>query len=78
MRWRNEQGDASSRDISRPEVVEAYYAVNNVIDVHNQLQQYQLKLEKEWVTKDCWFLSVHNTGGHLHRGCLIPYQNRDQ
>ena len=30
-------------------------AVSNVVDAHNQARQFQLRLEKRWVTRDCWF-----------------------
>ena len=76
MRWRNERGDASSRDIQRPEVVGAYYAVNNVIDVHNQLRQYELKLEKKWVTTDCWFRLFTTLVGICTVDAYRLYQNR--
>ena len=43
------------RKVARPEVVSKSYKHSNSVDVHNHLRQACLKLEKKWVTLDCWF-----------------------
>jgi hypothetical protein len=36
-------------------VISEYFNDSNVIDSHNQARQGELRLEKRWVTHDCWF-----------------------
>jgi hypothetical protein len=38
-----------------PQVISNFFAGSNVIDMHNQLHQDLLKLEKKWVTQNPWF-----------------------
>jgi hypothetical protein len=60
MKFPDEYGNINIREISRPEVVSAYFNDSNCVDVHNQLRQYALKLEKKWVTTNPYF-RLHTT-----------------
>ena len=46
------------RNVDRPQVVEEFFADSNSIDKNNQARQYELALEKRWVTKDPYFRLV--------------------
>lgn len=48
-------GNTCERAVPRPTVISEYFADSNKIDIHNQVRQGELKLEKRWKTKDCWF-----------------------
>jgi hypothetical protein len=54
-RWKDDNNNTRTRDVPRPDVVAKYYEGCNVIDVHNQSRQYNLRLEKHWVTEDGFF-----------------------
>ena len=41
-----------TRYVPRPEIIANYYRDANCIDMHNQLQQDGLALEKKWITQD--------------------------
>ena len=55
MKWTDHHGNIHVRNVARPEVVSKFYKHSNSVDVHNHLRQACLKLEKKWVTLDCWF-----------------------
>ena len=48
------------RLVPRPEVCSKYYIHSNKIDVHNQCRQFELRLEKHWVTH-CGFFRIVTT-----------------
>jgi hypothetical protein len=48
-------GNVCVRDVVRPAIIADYFSDSNIIDSHNHVRQGELKLEKHWVTKDCWF-----------------------
>ena len=43
------------RTVPRPEIVGKYYSMNGGIDVHNNMRQGDLALEKHWVTHNGYF-----------------------
>ena len=49
--FRDARGAAEQREVQRPRCVAEYFAKCQVVDVHNQLRQYELALEKAWVPK---------------------------
>lgn len=55
MKWSDDHGNINIRKVSRPSVLSEFFKNSNSVDVHNHLRQYCLKLEKKWVTNDCWF-----------------------
>ena len=44
--------------IERPDIVSRYFLHSNVIDVGNQLRQFDLKLENFWVTSCGYFCII--------------------
>jgi hypothetical protein len=60
MKFPDEHGNIHIREVPRPAVISEYFAACNSVDVHNQLRQYALKLEKKWVTTDPYF-RLHTT-----------------
>ncbi len=50
IRFPDQFGNLTFRNIPRPEIVNEYYKYNNVIDVHNNYRQHNLGLEKKWIT----------------------------
>ena len=46
MKFTDQFGNIQIRKISRPEVISMYFQDSNFVDVHNQLRQYALRLEK--------------------------------
>ena len=44
------------RNVQIPEACSVYYHYSNLIDIHNQTRQNDLKLEKYWVTTDGYFI----------------------
>ena len=55
MKLSDNHGNIHICKVSRPAVISKFLKHGNSVDVHNHLRQYSLKLEKKWVTLDCWF-----------------------
>ena len=55
VRYNDEYGNVVSRFIDRPQIIADYYEDSNVIDVHNQVRQSIIGLERNWVTQDGFF-----------------------
>jgi hypothetical protein len=64
-RWKDENGNTNSRDIPRPEVCSKYFNFSNSIDVHNQSRQFDLKLEKHWLTNNGYFRIITTLFGMM-------------
>jgi hypothetical protein len=47
-RWKDENSFSNARPVSRPQIVSNYFKKSNVIDTHNHVRQFELKLEKHW------------------------------
>ena len=54
-RWTDRHRNTHCRKIDRPRVVSTYFERSNCIDVHNQVRQAEVALEKCWVTKCGYF-----------------------
>jgi hypothetical protein len=54
-RFPDAYGNVAQRSVPRPDVISRYFNDSNVIDSHNQSRQYELALEKRWITQDPWF-----------------------
>jgi hypothetical protein len=50
----DEHGNVAQRSVPRPDVISKYFNDSNVIATHNQSRQFELALEKRWVTHDCF------------------------
>jgi hypothetical protein len=51
----DEYNNVASRAIDRPFIISEYFTSSNCIDAHNHIRQGVLKLEKHWVTQQCWY-----------------------
>jgi len=85
-KWKDENNNTLCRDVPRPEICAKYFEHSNCIDVHNQSRQFDLRLEKFWITEcgyfrnlttvfgicvvDCWKGYMH----HLPKG---PHRHKD-
>ena len=54
-RFPDKFGNVCIRHVGRPEIVSTYFEFSNQTDMHNQSRQYDLGLEKRWVTQDPYF-----------------------
>lgn len=54
-RFPDKFGNMCVRHVARPEVVSNYFKFSNVVDLHNQARQFDLALEKKWVTHNGYF-----------------------
>ena len=43
------------RNVDRPQVIGYFFANSNSIDTHNHIRQFELALEKKWITQDAYF-----------------------
>ena len=58
-KYRDKNGNCRQQNIACPACCSQYFSVSNVIDIHNQLRQKNLWLEKHWVTQ-CRFFHIFN------------------
>ena len=54
-RYPDKYGNVCCRHVSRPEIISNYFKFSNVVDLHNQARQFELALEKKWVTQEAYF-----------------------
>ena len=54
-RFPDKFGNVCVRHVARPSILGTYFQVSNKVDLHNQARQYELKLEKKWVTTNPYF-----------------------
>ena len=86
-KWKDNNLNTHVRKIDRPHIAHLYFSQSNAIDVLNQARQFELRLEKHWITKDGFFRIMTTLFGvtvvdawngykwHLHRNhrhCNIP------
>jgi hypothetical protein len=55
MKYTDSFCNICTRNADRPQVLSNFFAGSNVIDMHNQLPQDLLRLEKSWITQSPWF-----------------------
>jgi hypothetical protein len=60
MKFPTENHNVGIRYVDRPDVLSKYFQDSNCVDRHNQARQFELHLEKSWVTMDPWF-RLHTT-----------------
>jgi hypothetical protein len=48
-------GNVKTRNVRRPQLISHYFSLSNRIDNHNHARQYELALEKQWVTQSGFF-----------------------
>lgn len=54
-RYPDRHGNVHVREVPRPRIVSTYFDKSNAIDSHNHVRQFELALEKFWVTQNPWF-----------------------
>ena len=59
-RWKDDNGATIIKLVERPDVICRYFEYSNVIDFGNQSRQFDLKLEKFWVT-GCGYFRINTT-----------------
>ena len=62
-----------THNIPCPDVISKYFGSSNTVDLFNQSQQFDLKLEKHWVTKDGYFCLVTSLFGIVVTDCWKAY-----
>ena len=55
MKYTDDYGNVQIRLIDCPDIVSCFYKDSNLIDMHNQVRQSELALEKKWVTQCGYF-----------------------
>jgi hypothetical protein len=55
MKYGDDYGNVCIRLIDRPDVISRFFKDSNIIDMHNQVRQDELGLEKSWVSTDGYF-----------------------
>ena len=48
-------GNVCVRQVARPQILSTYFKYSNAVDLHNQARQYDLALEKKWITQNGYF-----------------------
>ena len=51
-RFLDKFGNVCVRHVDRPEIISNFFTYSNCVDVHNQVRQFDLALEKKWVTQN--------------------------
>ncbi len=54
-KWKDENNNTQTRRVPRPDIIDRYFRKSNLVDLHNQARQSELRLEKHWVTQTCYF-----------------------
>ncbi len=73
-RWTDRHQNTHCRKIDRPRVVSTYFERSNCIDIHNQVRQAELALEKCWVTKCGYFRIITTLFGITVTDCWKAYR----
>jgi hypothetical protein len=60
MKYTDDWGNVHVRYVDRPEIISKFFERSNMIDKHNQLRQFELALEKRWLTQNPFF-RLHTT-----------------
>jgi len=55
MKYTDGYGNLCTWEVKCPEVISDFFECSNTIDWQNQSRQFDLGLDKSWVTKDCFF-----------------------
>jgi hypothetical protein len=54
-RFKDNNSNLVSRPVDRPHLISTYFLRSNAVDKHNHVRQFELRLEKHWLTMNCWF-----------------------
>jgi len=57
-KWKDQFNNTCTRYVPRPDIIAKYFQHSNVVDVGNQSRQFDLKLEKMWVTECGFFRNI--------------------
>ncbi len=60
MKFPDAFGNVHVRSVPRPEVISDFFDDSNCVDIHNQLRQFAIKLEKKWITSDAYFVFIRH------------------
>ena len=71
-------GNVCVHQVARPAVLSTYFQYSNSIDLHNQSWQYDLALEKKWVTQDPYFRLYTTSIGMLVTDMWKIYRESSQ
>lgn len=55
MKFTNNFGNIHVRDVDRPDTVSKFFQESNCVDMHTQARQFELALEKKWLTDNAHF-----------------------
>ena len=55
MKYMDDHGNVCVRLVERPDIISKFFQDSNSIDKHNQSRQFDLALEKTWLTQDPYF-----------------------
>ena len=73
-RFVGDDNNVRARRVERPQVISDYFKHSNVVDKHNHARQYELRLEKHWVTLNCYFRIVTTIIGITVVDCWKCYR----
>jgi hypothetical protein len=71
----DDHGNIRSREVDRPAVISDYFTSSNAVDKHNHARQAELKLEKHWITHNCWFRLITTILGITVTDCWKAYKH---
>lgn len=74
-RFKDTNGNSMIRNVIRPACCSHYFKISNVVDVHNQQRQKELRLEKMWVTQDGYFRIITTVFGMCVVDCWNAYKH---
>ena len=72
-KWKDDNNNTRTRNVPRPDVISKYFGHSNVVDLFNQSRQFDLKLEKHWVTEDGYFRLLTSLFGIVVTDCWKSY-----
>ena len=62
-KWKDAHNNTRTRNVPHPDMISKYFGSSNVVDLFNQSRQFDLKLEKHWVTEDGYFRLITSLFG---------------
>ena len=77
-RFPDKYGNVCVRHVSRPALMAYYFKYSNCVDLHNQARQFDLKLEKKWVTHSGYFRLYTTILGMTVTDAWKIYKNVDK
>lgn len=74
-RFLDDDENLVSREVERPQVISNYFKHSNAVDKHNHARQFELQLEKYWVTTNCWFRVITTIIGITVTDCWKAFRH---